>query len=43
MEFIIVSGIYKSVSKLVLLIQTLQLIAQMPIAIIYEETEKIVY
>ena len=43
MEFIIVSGIYKSVLKLVLLFQTLQLIAQMPIAIIYEETQKIVY
>ena len=40
MEFIIISVIYKSVLKLVLLFQTLQLIAQRPIAIIYEETQK---
>ena len=40
MEFIIVSVIYKSVLKLVLLFQTLQLIAQKPIASIYEETQK---
>ena len=40
MEFIIVSVIYKSVLKLVLLFQTLQLIAQRPIASIYEETQK---
>ena len=40
MEFIIVSVIYKSVLKLVLLFQTLQLIAQRPIAIIYEESKK---
>ena len=43
MEFIVVSVIYKSVLKLVLLFQTLQLIAQKPIAIIYEETQKNVY
>ena len=40
MEFIIVSAIPKSVLKLVMLFQTLQLIAQKPIAIIYEETQK---
>ena len=40
MEFIIVSVIYKSVLRLVLLFQTLQLIVQRPIASIYEETRK---
>ena len=40
MEFIIVSVIYKSVLKLVLLFQTLQLIAQRLIASIYEETQE---
>ena len=43
MEFIIVSVIPKSVLKLVMLFQTLQLIAQKPIASIYEETQKNVY
>ena len=43
MEFIIVSVIYKSVLKLILLFQTLQLIAQRSIAIIYEEIQKNVY
>ena len=42
-EFIKVNIIYKSILKLVLLFQTLQLIAQMPIAIIYEEIQKNVY
>ena len=39
MEFIIVSVIPKSVLKLVMSFQTLQLIAQKLIAIIYEETQ----
>ena len=43
MEFIIVSVIPKSVLKLVMSFQTLQLIAQKLIAIIYEETQKNVY
>ena len=40
MEFIKVNIIYKSILKLVLLFQTLQLIAQKPIASIYEKTQK---
>ena len=40
MEFIKVNIIYKSILKLVLLFQTLQLIAQRPIASIYEKTQK---
>ena len=40
MEFIKVNNIYKSILKLVLLFQTLQLIAQKPIASIYEKTQK---
>ena len=41
MEFIIVNVIYKGILKLVLLFQTLQLIAQRPIASIYEKTQSI--
>ena len=41
MEFIKVNSIYKSILKLVLLFQTLQLIAQSPIASIYEESKNI--
>ena len=41
MEFIKVNIIYKSILKLVLLFQTLQLIAQMPIASIYEKPKNI--
>ena len=40
MEFIKVNIIYKSILKLVLLFQTLQLIAQRPITSIYEKTQK---
>ena len=40
MEFIKINSIYKSILKLVLLFQTLQLIAQRPIASIYEKTQK---
>ena len=40
MEFIIVNVIYKGILKLVLLFQTLQLIAQRPIASIYEKPKK---
>ena len=40
MEFIIVKVIYKGILKLVLLFQTLQLIAQKPNASIYEKTQK---
>ena len=40
MEFIKVNIIYKSILKLVLLFQTLQLIAQRPNASIYEKTQK---
>ena len=40
MEFIKVNSIYKSILKFVLLFQTLQLIAQKPIASIYEKTQK---
>ena len=39
MEFIKINSIYKSILKLVLLFQTLQLIAQRPIASIYEKTQ----
>ena len=41
MEFIKVNIIYKSILKLVLLSQTLQLIAQRPIASIYEKPKNI--
>ena len=41
MEFIKVNIIYKSILKLVLLFQTLQLIAQRPIASIYEKPKNI--
>ena len=41
MEFIKVNIIYKSILKLVLLFQTLQLIAQRPIANIYERPKNI--
>ena len=41
MEFIIVNVIYKGILKLVLLFQTLQLIAQRPIASIYENPKNI--
>ena len=41
MEFIKVNIIYKSILKLVLLFQTLQLIAQRPIASIYEKSKNI--
>ena len=41
MEFIKVNNIYKSILKLVLLFQTLQLIAQRPIASIYEKSKNI--
>ena len=41
MEFIKVNIIYKSILKLVLLFQTLQLIAQRPIASIYEKPRNI--
>ena len=40
MKFIIVNITYKGILKLVLLFQTLQLIAQRPIASIYEKTKK---
>ena len=40
MEFIKVNIIYKSIFKLVILFQTLQLIAQRPIASIYEKPQK---
>ena len=40
MEFIIVNVIYKGILKLVLLFQILQLIAQRPIASIYEKPKK---
>ena len=40
MKFIIVNVTYKGILKLVLLFQTLQLIAQRPIASIYEKTKK---
>ena len=40
MEFIIVNVTYKGILKLVLLFQTLQLIAQRLIASIYEKTQK---
>ena len=41
MEFIIVNVIYKGILKLVILFQTLQLIAQRPIASIYENPKNI--
>ena len=41
MEFIKVNSLYKSILKLVLLFQTLQLIAQKPIASIYEKPKNI--
>ena len=41
MEFIKVNIIYKSILKLVLLFQTLQLIAQRPIASIYKKPKNI--
>ena len=41
MEFIKVNIIYKSILKLILLFQTLQLIAQRPIASIYEKSKNI--
>ena len=41
MEFIIANVIYKGILKLVLLFQTLQLIAQKPIASIYENPKNI--
>ena len=41
MKFIKVNIIYKSILKLVLLFQTLQLIAQRPIASIYEKSKNI--
>ena len=41
MEFIKVNIIYKSILKLVLLFQTLQLIAQRPFANIYEKYKNI--
>ena len=41
MEFIKVNIIYKSILKLVLLFQTLQLIAQRPITSIYEKPKNI--
>ena len=41
MEFIKVNTIYKSILKLDLLFQTLQLIAQRPIASIYERSKNI--
>ena len=41
MKFIIVNITYKGILKLVLLFQTLQLIAQRPIANIYEKTKNI--
>ena len=41
MEFIIVDVTYKGILKLVLLFQTLQLIAQRPIASIYEKPKNI--
>ena len=41
MEFIKVNRIYKSILKLVLLFQTLQLISQRPIASIYEKPQNI--
>ena len=40
MKFIKVNIIYKSILKLLLLFQTLQLIAQRPNASIYEKTQK---
>ena len=40
MKFIIVNITYKGILKLVLLFQTLQLIAQRPIASTYEKTKK---
>ena len=40
MKFITVNITYKGILKLVLLFQTLQLIAQRPIASIYEKTKK---
>ena len=40
MKFIIVNITYKGILKLILLFQTLQLIAQRPIASIYEKTKK---
>ena len=41
MDFIKVNIIYKSILKLVLLFQTLQLIAQRPITSIYEKPQNI--
>lgn len=41
MEFIIVNVTYIGILKLVLLFQTLQLVAQRPIASIYEKTKNI--
>ena len=41
MKFIIVNITYKGILKLVLLFQTLQLIAQRPIASIYEKNQKL--
>ena len=41
MKFIIVNITYKGIFKLVLLFQTLQLIAQRPIASIYEKNQKL--
>ena len=41
MEFIIVSVIYKNYLKLIILFQTIQLIAQRPIASIYEKIQTI--
>ena len=41
MEFIIVDVTYKGILKLVLLFQTFQLIAQRPIASIYEKPKNI--
>ena len=41
MEFIKENSIYKSILKLVILFQTLQLIAQRPIANIYEKPKNI--
>ena len=40
-EFIIVNVIYKGILKLVILFQTLQLIAQRPIASIFEKPKNI--
>ena len=40
MKFIIVNITYKGILKLVLLFQTLKLIAQRPIVSIYEKTKK---